>query len=282
MEIKRFGRIFQDAAIRDGEPVINKAHKIKVAPKTFETLYTTVKEVMTLLEDAGMREREVRGIFPHLNQKDISACRAFAAVNMPDSKEYSRNNRNPDIKILLDENIPHSLVIPLSHHMSSLSHIYYEGMTSYMDDFIYWRPYMHIKDHSAETPEERTRRRGIKHIIISNDSDLCDLAYAQWQQRVMTCATPEDIDFTDTNTVYSINKWDIEKIEKDEKFCQKMAASILNTAHNPKGPWYKIRSNGSVYPGVTLQEMCKAAERNIEIEQYKAAKETGFNAPELS
>lgn len=224
-----------------------------------EIAYLGVNEIIDLIEKGGYRDSDVLSAFPHLEAPDLSACRAFAAVNMPGSREYRRNNRYSSVKILLDENLPHDLVLPLSHHTSNLSHIYYEGMGGYMDEFIYWRPKYQIKERGGESDRQRSKRLGIKHIIISNDSDLCDLAEDQWRQRIGASSNPDAIDFKDTNTVFSIAKHHYTKL-KDPEFCEQVARGIMRAAFDPKAPWYKIRGNGTVYPGVLFSSLCQQVE----------------------
>jgi hypothetical protein len=266
---KTFGRIFTSEDVENGTPVLNRIFSTAVSPDLLrdspaERLkYIKVQDILDLLE-AGFRESDVLSGYTMLDESDITACRAFAAVNMPQSLDYRRNNRYKGVKILLDENIYHGFILPLSHHISNLSHIYYEGMGGFTDEYIYWRPHYYLKDESAK---ERKRKRGMRHIIISNDSDLCDLAEAQWRQRIATSSDPDAIDFGDTNTVFSIEKRQY-KFLFDPEFCEKISRSIMRAAYNPKAPWYKIRDNGSVYPGKLFSSLCSDVEEAVRGERF--------------
>ncbi|MFN3701438.1 MAG: DUF433 domain-containing protein [Alphaproteobacteria bacterium] len=274
MARKTFGRIFTSDTIENGAPVLNRIFSTAVSPDLLrdspaERLkYIKVQDILDLL-DAGFRESDVLSGYTMLDESDITACRAFAAVNMPQSQDYRRNNRYKGVKILLDENVYHGLILPLSHHISNLSHIYYEGMGGFTDEYIYWRPHYFLKDESAK---ERRRKRGMRHIIISNDSDLCDLAEGQWRQRIATSSDPDAIDFSDTNTVFSIEKRQY-KLLLDPEFCEKISRSIMRAAYNPKAPWYKIRDNGSVYPGKLFSSLCTDVEEAIRSQRFQQGKE---------
>lgn len=227
--------------------------------------YIPVADIINLLEKSGYRESDVLSAYPMLEESDITACRAFAAVNMPESKDFKRNNRYRGVKILLDENLYHGFILQLSQHISNISHIYYEGMGGFMDDFIYWRPHHLLKE---ESPKEHKRKKSLKHIIISNDSDLCDLAEDQWRGRIKAASDPDAIDFKDTNTVFNISKVHYSKL-KDPEFCEKVSRGIMRAAFDPKAPWYKIRGNGTVYPGVLFPSLCNQVETTLRNERFK-------------
>ncbi len=226
----------------------------------FKSSAIPVHDVLTLL-DAGYRPSDIKSMIPTLEDNDISACIGFAATHIKDRHEYKRNNRYKAARILLDENLSPALVEALYQTIGGLSSIYYEGMNGYTDEFIYWRP-------TAKISKGSRTKKNMRHVIITQDSDLCDIAEAQWMQRIHTCATPESINFMDTNTIILIADPKMAAKEGAE-FYKKLAGKIMRAVFNPEtpAPWYRA-SKTSLSAGISLQKLIEYAEKDALIKRY--------------
>lgn len=197
--------------------------------------------------------------FPDLKEKDLRLCSAFLATNVPSHPAYIKNNRGKRVKILFDENLPYGLVTALTEGLPNLSHVYLEGMEGYMDDYIFYRPQHQIE--STASSYQRKKSVETKYIIVSRDTDLSDLARAQWTQRIATCANPEEIDFSDTNVVFRVVDESLTNLENAARF-KELGRDIMRAAYSCKAASYAISKSG-VYTekGSSLQELIGQMDR---------------------
>lgn len=251
-------RIVRDPSFLNGEPCLRLYFPDDPSPERFFPL----TDIFSGTHDPSMA---------CLTPKDVALCEAFAATHMPGTELYRRNNRFKRVKILLDENLPYGLVTPLSEQLSNLSHVYLEGLGGFTDEFIYNRPWYCLKEGKTT---ERKKLQAIKHIIISRDSDLTDLARAQWMQRIETCATPEDIDFGDINTVFRVKDEDM-SATANVQYYQMHARAIMRAAYSNEAASYIIGKTG-VYPeaGSRLSDLIAVVEKTRRVERAQAGELT--------
>ena len=255
-------RIVRDPSFLNGEPCLRLYFPDDPSPERFFPL----SEIFSGNNGASLAV---------LTPRDVALCEAFAATHMPGTEFYRRNNRFKRVKILLDENLPYGLVTPLSQQLSNLSHVYLEELGGFTDEFIYNRPWYSLKERSIS---ERKKHQGIKYIIISRDSDLTDLARAQWVQRIQTCATPEDIDFGDINTVFRVKDEDL-SMTANAAYYQMHAKAIMRAAYSNEAASYVINKAG-VHPesGSRLCDLIGGVEKARKVERAQAG---GLTAAEL-
>jgi uncharacterized protein (DUF433 family) len=251
-----FGRI---SSLPGQEPTLGRRH-VRITPE-FNIKRIKVDEVLTLL-DAGYRPFDIMSMLPTIEENDISACIGYAATHLKDRHEYKRNNRRKSARILLDENLSPGLVGALYESIGGLSSIYYEGMDGYTDEFIYWRPWAKISSNSQH-------KKSIRHVIITQDMDLCDLAVGQWKQRICTSATPELINFKDTNRIILVSDPDMAAHE-NASFYKNLASKIMRAVFNPaiSAPWYKA-SKTSLSPGISLQALIEEVKQDILVKRFQ-------------
>lgn len=213
-----------------------------------------VKDVLTLL-DAGYRNSDLQDFLPGLDDKDIAACQGFAATRLTERSEYAFNNRYKTARVLLDENVSPFLVQQIYRHLGGLSHIYYEGLSGVTDEFIYWRPQARIE------PGAKRPRADMRHVIITHDSDLCDLAQAQWLKRIRASAEPEKINFNDTNTIILLTGRGLGTTRGANDLAG-LAREIMKAAFSDKqAPWYRANRSG-VKEGISLSDLIALAEKS--------------------
>lgn len=94
----------------------------------------TVDDVLQAL-DSGLETSAVLAKFPALQARDIDLCRSIAVHHMPGRPEHDLNKGG--MKILLDENVGHSVIPRLLNARAEFSHISFHGLTSAMDGDIY-------------------------------------------------------------------------------------------------------------------------------------------------
>lgn len=203
---------------------------------------------------------------PGLTERDLQLCEAFLATNVPGHPFYIRNNRGKRVKILFDENLPYGLVPALTHELPNLSHVYLEGMKGYADEFIYNRPNYCLK---KKTPYEAMRDRTTKYIIITRDSDLTDLARAQWKRRMVVSHDPENIMFDDVNVVFRVTDERLTSLENIGQF-KKMAREIMRLAYSGDSASYIIGKSGVVpEPGSRKKQLLHEVEETIKVDRAK-------------
>lgn len=173
--------------------------------------------------------------------QDISLCAAFLATNVPEHPAYQKNNRSRRVKILFDENLPYALVAALTNELPNLSHIYLEGLDGVADEFIFYRPTYQLKP-SLKGYDRKCAMR-TKHIIITRDSDLSDLARAQWLARMRATATPEQIKFDDVNVVIRVTDETLTNIENASLY-KELAVDIMRAAYSGAAASYTINRKG--------------------------------------
>lgn len=241
-----FGRI---SSLPGQEPTLGRRH-LQISPE-FNARQIQVDEVLTLL-DAQYRPGDILSMMPTLEENDVSACIGYAATHLTDRHEYRKNNRRKSARILLDENLSPALVGALYESIGGLSSIYYEGMNGHTDEFIYWRP-------SAKISKDSRHKKSMRHVIITQDSDLCDIAERQWMQRIRTCATPDNIKFNDTNTIILITDPKMAACEGAESY-RTLTNKIMRAVFNPEtpAPWY-MASKTIFKAGVSLDRLIERA-----------------------
>lgn len=240
---------------------------IKPLPKT-DAPYIKIPHVLYALTDIfnAQNAGKLSEGFPHLSAEDLHLCSAFLATNVPDHPAYKSNNRNKRVKILFDENLPYALVSALTAELPCLSHVYLEGMDGASDEFIFNRPWAHLKPSKAS---ERKQKRATKHIIISRDSDMTDLAQGQWLKRMQSSSHPEDIRFDDVNVVFRVVDESLTNIQNADKF-KEVARDIMRAAYSQEGASYTISLRGvDVEQGSYKQQLIRKLEDIDRIERAK-------------
>jgi|GEM_PF-3095828 len=195
--------------------------------------------------------------FPDLKERDIRLCEAFAATNLDNHPLYKKNFRSKKVSILFDENLPYGLVPELSQVLPNLSHVYLEGMGGYMDDFLFNRPWFALKD---EKPSDMKRKRQTKHIIISRDSDLTDLARDQWIRRIQVVAHPDKIMFDDVNVVFHVTDTGMTRLEHADHY-KEYARDIMKAAYSCEAASYVLDKDGvRPEPGSSFPELLRVVD----------------------
>lgn len=235
----RIGRIFKDDK---GVPCLRKSFTDAAAQQ--QTLYIPVSAILEEV-DNGATPKSLKKKFNNcrFTQDDIRACRAFAAVSMPNRREYKRNARERRMKILLDENMPYQLIMPLLKKFGGLTHIYFEEMAGFTDEFIYYRPFYHLKKKSLT---ERKKDIKTRYIIFTRDRDLVDIAREQWLNRIRCSATPEDIRIARSNIIIHVQDMSF-GTKDDTKHLVAMADKILQMIESKEACAYAV-TKGGVHP----------------------------------
>jgi predicted nuclease of predicted toxin-antitoxin system len=237
----------------DGFSGITGKHDIPCLRKVFEG--KNGEAIINIIPLQAIFEMVEAGTFfpsETLTEKDIRKAQTFAAMHMPDRPEFKRNNRYKRTKLLLDENLPSGLIPGLSKELSNISHIYFEGMNGNTDEFIYWRPWSKLKTRSSKEARAHDKT---KYIIISQDSDLTDIAKRQWLDRMLCCAEPEKIDFSNVNVVFHVKDITLRN-PASATMHWPSASDILRAAYSGEASSYII-TKGGVYPeaGCSKQEI---------------------------
>lgn len=244
--VRSFGRVVQIDETGDYFLMCYALPSEEFLDERAHTLYS-----LTSIFDAHSRGVMAQE-FPDLTSKDLRLCSAFLATNVPHHPAYIKNNRGKRVKILFDENLPYGLVSALTEELPNLSHVYLEGMEGFTDEFIYQRPWYHLKEKS---PYERRKSSGTKHIIITRDMDLTDLARAQWTKRLSSCATPEDIKFHDVNVVFRVVDESFTNVENVQRF-KDLAKDIMKAAYGSQSASYTISKSGVyIERGSSLEDL---------------------------
>ncbi len=113
--------------------VFNQAALLK-GRFTLRDTKVTVDDVLTAL-DEGLDHQAILDRFEGLQRRDIDLCRSIAVHHMPHRPEHRKNKGG--VKILLDENIGHSIIPRILNARAEFSHISFHGLTSAMDRDIY-------------------------------------------------------------------------------------------------------------------------------------------------
>ncbi len=205
-------------------------------PIVIKDIYIPLRDIFEAHSKGALAET-----YPHLTQQDISLCAAYLATNVPDHPAYQKNNRSRRVKILFDENLPYALVAALTDELPNQSHIYLEGLDGVADEFIFYRPIYQLKP-SLKGYDRKCAKR-TKHIIITRDSDLSDLARAQWLNRMRATATPESIKFDDVNVVIRVTDETLTNIENAYRY-RELAVEIMRAAYSGAAASYTINRAG--------------------------------------
>ncbi|MBI1327137.1 MAG: hypothetical protein GC136_05800 [Alphaproteobacteria bacterium] len=246
----RIGRIVKD---KNDIPCLRKV--FTDAAGTRNQLYIPVKDILQEV-DNGTNLKQLKKKFNNckFTRDDIRVCRAFAAVTMPERREYKKNARERRMKILLDENMPYQLITPLLKKFGGLTHIYFEGMEGFADEFIYYRPFYQLK---KKTQRERIKDIKTRYVIFTRDRDMVDIARAQWLNRIRCSATPEDIRFAGTNVIIHIQDASFAKA-KNSKALTALADQILEMIESKQACAYSVKKDGVAPIGnCRLDEMIK-------------------------
>lgn len=133
-----------------------------------------VKDVLRLLDQQKSYD-EILAIYPELSARDIDLCYSVAVHHMPNRPEYSRNKGG--LKMLVDENISHSIIPSFLCREAELSHLSYHGLTSSMDEDIY----------------DYARKNGFE-VIVTGDNDFISLTNIEVMRKL---AELKDFDAVD-------------------------------------------------------------------------------------
>lgn len=174
-----------------------------------------------------------------LTARDIAACRSIAAHHMPERPEYQANGANSALKILFDENMPHSFIPELLNKDARLIHISFNRLTT-MADPIIWR-FACDKKFNA---------------LITNDNDFIRMIEMETLARLQDKGDFAATKIADLPLVIHVASNSYHEGRLNPATIRDNLKEIINQAANPaRRVAYNVIDKGTIRPGLTIEEI---------------------------
>ena len=174
-----------------------------------------------------------------LTPRDIAVCRTIAAHHMPDRPEFHRNGGNSTLKVLLDENMPHTIIPDLLNEDARLTHISFNSLTT-MADPIIW----------AFTRDNHF------NALLTNDNDFIRMIEMETLARLQTQGdfaktSIADLPFVvhNASSAYTDGRPSLNKIRNNLKDI------ITQSADPARRLAYAVIDGDTMRPGLTVEEI---------------------------